>query len=69
MKLEYKLFLIGFLTIAIFDAISSIVSKQLNFNYAYLATGSFIIYCIFGFGGTKKINLKTGVLITAAVGL
>jgi hypothetical protein len=69
MKLEYRLFVIGLLTIGIFDALGSIGSKQLNFNSAYLAPGSFIIYCIFGFVGTKRINLKTGVLIAAAIGL
>jgi len=69
MKREYKLILIGLLTIGIFDALASIVSKQFNFNYTDLAAGSFLIYCIFGFWGTKEINLKAGVLIAAAVGL
>jgi hypothetical protein len=68
MKLKYKLFLIGFLTIGVFDALSSIASRQFNFNSVYLAPASFIIYCIFGFLGTKKINLKTGVLTATAVG-
>lgn len=68
MKPKYKLFLIGFLTIGIFDALASIASRKFNFNYAYLVWGSFIIYCVFGFLGTKKTNLKTGVLTAAAVG-
>ena len=49
MKLKYKLFLIGFLAIAVFDALTSIVSRQFNFNYVYLAWGSLLIYCVFGF--------------------
>lgn len=68
MKLEYKLLLIGFLTIGIFDALSSIASNQFNFNYIYLALGSFIIYCFFGFLGTKEINLKVGVFVATATG-
>jgi uncharacterized membrane protein YGL010W len=69
MKRQYKLLLIGFLTIGIFDVVTSIASKQLNFDYAYLCAGSFIIYCIFGFLGTKEVNLQTGVLLAAAIGL
>lgn len=68
MERKYKLLLIGFFAIGIFDALTSIVSRQFDFNYAYLAPGSFIIYCTFGFLGAKKINLKTGVLTAAIVG-
>lgn len=68
MKYEYKLLLTGLFTIGAFDAITSIASRQFNFNYIYLALGSFIIYCILGFWGTKKINLKTGILIATANG-
>ena len=69
MRREYKILLIGCLTIGVFDALSSIASKQFNFNYALLAAISFIIYCAFGFWGSKKNNLGTGVLIAAAIGL
>jgi len=69
MKPFYKTLLSGCLTIGFFDVLSSLVSRQFNFNYTYLAPGSFIIYCVFGFWGTKKINLKTGVFIAAAIGL
>lgn len=69
MKPFYKTLLWGFLTIALFDILGSLASRQFNFNYTYLASGSFVIYCVFGFLGTKKTNLKTGVLVAAAIGL
>jgi hypothetical protein len=69
MKQEYKIVLIGCLTIGLFDTLTSIASKQFNFSYSLLAGISFIIYCVFGFLGAKQRNLKTGVLIAAAVGL
>jgi hypothetical protein len=68
MKSEYKILLIGCLTIACVDAISSVASRQLNFNYGYLTPVSILIYGSVGFWGTKKINLKTGVLIAAITG-
>lgn len=69
MKPLYKTLLFGWLTIALFDVLGCIASRHFNFNYTYLASGSFIIYCAFGFLGTKKIDLKTGVGLAAAVGL
>ena len=69
MKPVYKLILIGCLTIGLFDALLSVLSKQLNFNYAYLALMSYIIYGTFGFLGTKKQDLKTGIWIAAIIGL
>jgi hypothetical protein len=68
MSLKYKLYLIGCFTIGAFDALTAIASRQLNFNSAYFAVGSFIIYCFFGFWTTKKIDLKTGALTAAAIG-
>lgn len=69
MKREYKLLLMGFLAIIVFDVLASIASRQFDFNYTYLSPGSFVIYCIVGFLGAKKINLKTGVLTAVALGL
>jgi len=68
MKREYRIVLIGWLTVGLFDALGSIASKQFNFNYTLLVTISFIIYCVFGFWGTKEKTLGTGVLIAAAIG-
>jgi lipopolysaccharide export LptBFGC system permease protein LptF len=68
MKREYKIVLIGWLTIGLFDALGSIASKQFNFNYTLLVTISFIIYCAFGFWGTKEKTIGTRALIAAAIG-
>ena len=68
MKVKYKLFLIGFFIIGVFDTLTSLASKQFDFNYTYLASGSFVIYFIFGFWATKEMNLKVGVLIAATIG-
>jgi hypothetical protein len=69
MKSEYKLLISGLVTIAIFDAIGSIASRQLAFDYTILGFISFTIYALFGFIGTRNKNLKTGVLIAAGIGL
>lgn len=66
---EYKVLLIGALTIGLYDAIASISSRQFNFNYSILAAGSFIIYVTFGFISAKGNSLKTGVWVAAGVGL
>ncbi|EHQ27671.1 hypothetical protein [Mucilaginibacter paludis] len=68
MKPEYKLLLTGFLAIGLFDALASIASRKLGFNYAYWGSGSLVIYCVVGFWGSKQINSRTAVLIAAAVG-
>jgi len=69
MKREYKMLLIGCFTIALFDTLGAIASKQINFNYTVLAVISFIIYGTFAFWAAKEKNLGTGVLIAAAIGL
>ncbi|MES2275729.1 MAG: hypothetical protein V4592_06890 [Bacteroidota bacterium] len=69
MKREYRLLLIGFLVIALWDSISSIASRQFNFNYALAAAISFFIYGVFGFIDSKGKSLKIGVKIAAALGL
>jgi hypothetical protein len=69
MKSEYKILITGVVVIALFDAIGSIASRALVFNYATLGFVSFTIYAIFGFIGTRNKDLKTGVLIAAGMGL
>jgi hypothetical protein len=68
MKPVYKLILTGCLAITLGDVLGSILSKQLNFNYAYLFFVPFFIYTIWGIWGTRAINLKNGVLIAACTG-
>jgi hypothetical protein len=67
MKPEYKILLIGLLTIGVFDALNPVISKQVKVHYLLTAI-AFIVYCVFGFWGTKEKDLKTGVIIAAALG-
>jgi hypothetical protein len=69
MKPEYKILLIGIFTIALFDTLGSIASRQFNFNYAFLAPVSFIIYGVFAFFAAKKKDLITGLFVATAMGL
>ena len=69
MKREYKLILASFATIAIFDALSSVASKQFDFNYSLMAGISFFIYGIFGYLGTKGSKIEKGVINSALAGL
>jgi hypothetical protein len=69
MKPEYRLLLVAIIVTAAFDAVGSIASRQLNFNYALLTLGSFIIYGVFAFIATAKKDLITGVATATAIGL
>lgn len=68
MKQEYKLLFIAFLTILFVDALGSLASRQLNFNYAYIEPISFFVYCALGFTVTKRANLLIGTLLTGMLG-
>ncbi len=55
--------LIGFSVIAIFDILSSILSRAFNFEYVWFAFGSFIIY------GLIALYLNSyGTFVTAIIG-
>ncbi|TSD64612.1 hypothetical protein FFF34_011925 [Inquilinus sp. KBS0705] len=69
MNRRHKLLFVGVLIIALFDAFGSIVSREVNFNSAYLAPVTFLLYGTFGFILAKWYNTKTGVLTAAALGL
>jgi len=69
MKPIYKLLLSGCIVIALYDVLGSIISKQFNFNYAYLSLGSLFIYGLGGYWGTRTNNLKNGVLVAGCIGL
>jgi hypothetical protein len=69
MQRIYKILLIGLLTIGLFDTFGSIASRQFDLSYTIFAPVSFLIYAFFGFMAAKESGLKTGVLVSAAVGL
>ena len=64
----YILLLSGCFIVAILDAISSIASRHLNFNYARLAPLSFIIYAAIGLLGTRVANQSIGIVLSGVVG-
>ncbi len=60
---------IGFIIIALFDAIGSILSRTLNFNYAWLLLGSIIIYGLIGIYAYKYGNTIIGVSSSLLAGI
>ena len=68
MKPIVKIFLAAFILIVLLDAIGSIASRRLNFNYTIFAPLSFVIYSVFGFLSVKKIKLKSGVWVGVIIG-
>jgi hypothetical protein len=69
MKSAYILLLTGCLTVLILDALGSIASRRLNFNYSRLAPLSFIVYTAIGFIGAREANQSTSIIIAAVTGL
>lgn len=69
MKQEFKVLLVGLLSIGLFDFFGSIASRHFDFNYTILASVSLLIYGATGFFGARANGLKTGVLFAAIVGL
>ena len=62
------LLLIGCVTVIVFNALSSIASRRLNFNYGLLFPVSFAIYAAIGFFGNKLSDQSNGVIVATAVG-
>jgi hypothetical protein len=61
--------LIGFIIIVLFDAIGSILSRTLNFNYAWLLFGSIVIYGLIGIYAFKYGNTIIGVISSLLAGI
>ena len=68
MKKEHKILLGGIIAVALLDAIGSVASRQLDFDYARLSYVSFVIYATTGFLATRTVDLKTGVIYGALLG-
>lgn len=61
--------LTGCLVVAIFDALGSMLSRQLNFNYAWLTVGSVIIYALFSVSVANMSSSTLGVLTGGILGV
>ena len=65
----FVIIIIGFLIVIAFDAIGSILSKKLKFNYAVLTFGSITIYGVIGLISYQCSNTMIGIVSSAVVGL
>ncbi|MBC8756764.1 hypothetical protein H2O64_18970 [Kordia sp. YSTF-M3] len=61
--------IIGFITIAIFDAIGAILSRKLNFNYALLTIGSISIYATIAVYTAIYGGILIGIISSFLMGL
>jgi hypothetical protein len=48
--------IIGILLVTLNDAIGSVISRKLNFNYGFFTIGSVAIYCYVAYSVMKKTN-------------
>ena len=64
-----KIILTGCIVILAYDTVGSLASVVWDFPYSSLTMGSFLIYGIFGFVGTRYVNIKNGILAAGIVGL
>ncbi len=68
MKKEYKIILVGLLSITVFDIIGSVLSAKLNFIYSNLWPISLAIYVLIPFFVTRVSNFKTGLISATLLG-
>lgn len=69
MKKAFPIILIGFVLITVLDILSSIASRQMNFNYSSLSPISFVIYTIIPFLIAKRSNRKAVIISGALLAL
>ena len=69
MKKKYKYLLIACLAILLVDALGSIASRQLNFNYTNIWLASIAAYAILGFMLAKNESLLMTTWLTALLGI
>jgi hypothetical protein len=60
---------IGFISIAIFDAVGAILSRKLNFNYALLTIGSISIYATIAVFAATYGGTIIGIIASLLMGL
>ncbi len=69
MQTYFLTLLICIIAVLSFDAIGSVLSRKMNFNYAWLTPISLILYIATGFYGTLLINQMAGITMTGLLGL
>lgn len=61
--------LVGISAITFIYTIGSVVSRNFNFNYSWLAIFSFSVYIIIGYWGSKLLGPHTAISIALAIGI
>jgi hypothetical protein len=64
-----NIILIGFAAVTIFDILGSLLSRILNFEYVWLAFGSFVIYGIIAVYLESYTNLSMAMIGTFILGV
>jgi hypothetical protein len=65
----FRVALLGMAAVVIFDAIASLASLGLGFNYVYAAFGSMVLYGTFGYWTSRVTAITFGSLVGALLGL
>jgi len=57
------------LAVVAFDAIASLASLAIGFNYEYSAFGSLLLYCVFGYWASSVRTILFASIVGALMGL
>ena len=68
MSFKAKL-LVTFLVVVGFDAVASLLSRSLQFDYGNLMWVSFVLYVVIGFWGAYRLGFVYGMLLGTFAGL
>jgi hypothetical protein len=61
--------ILGMISVVVFDAIASLASLAIGFNYEYSAFGSLVLYCAFGYWGSRVRTIAFAPFVGALMGL
>ena len=61
--------LLGMIAVVVFDAIASLASLAIGFNYEYSAFGSMVLYCAFGYWASRVRTILFALIVGALMGL
>jgi hypothetical protein len=64
-----RVWLYGGLGVVVFDAIASVLSRQLGFAYTTAAWGSYVLYVVVGFVAARRGGMSAAIVAGLLVGL
>ena len=65
----HRVALLGMFAVVVFDAIASLASLAIGFNYEYSAFGSLLLYCVFGYWASSVRTILFASIVGALMGL